>query len=89
MVNMKMLCALIPAIVLLAAGGVSARTVDGSMNMDEIPSPSLAQAMDKAVEALGTNTQDFVSVSAISTKKASGGGWRFVFRNRTDRKSVV
>lgn len=76
---------LISVAVLFAPFAAEARTVDGTMNMDEIPSLSLTQAMVKAVSGLGANAHAFLCTSAWSKTRQSGGGWAFTFQSRTHK----
>jgi len=56
-----------------------ARTVDGTMNMDEVPVLDFSAAFKKAKAELGDNPERFVCTRATSKKQKSGGGWGFFF----------
>ena len=66
----------------LASLEAEARTIDGTMNMDEIPVLSFSNAFMKASKELSSESKKFVCTCATSKKRKSGGGWGFFFSSK-------
>ncbi len=66
-------------VAVLFATLVHGKTVDDTMNEDEIPVLAFSEAFKKAEAELGDNTEEFVCTLGTSKKRKYGGGWGFIF----------